>query len=147
MLDGLPIRDFDYVMALDPLQLEKIDIVDDSYFVGSLSYKGIINFVSYKGNFAEQEVPQYLLSSAYNAIQSERQFYHPDYSVDTTDLNRIPDYRTTLYWNPHIVLKGDNEVDLTFYSADDTGHYVIEVNGVTSTGIPIYNSVSFQVLE
>ena len=146
MLDGLTVRDFDFVMDLDPLLIESIDIVDNYYFIGSLKYAGLVNFVTYKGEFAQQEVPDYLLELAYNALQTEREFYHPDYQVNSSKLERIPDYRTTLYWNPEVAISGDEKINLSFFTADDAGQYQIEINGISSSGQPIYSSGSFKVV-
>ncbi|MCD4663641.1 MAG: hypothetical protein K8R68_00120 [Bacteroidales bacterium] len=47
--------------------------------------------------------------------------------------NRIPDFRTLLYWNPELLIsQGDNT--LNFYTSDNTGDYDIIVRGVTKNG-------------
>ena len=145
MMDGLPIEDFDFVMAFDPLKIEKIELVNRNYYIGDLSYAGLINFTTYKGNFAREELPQNLLKKAYHALQNEREFYCPDYNDANIALNRIPDYRNTLYWNPDVSLGHSETMTLEFYTSDDIGTYQIQINGITNSGAPFYGSQSFNV--
>lgn len=57
LLDGIPIKDMNAVMALDPLKLQKIDIVGHKYYYGSMIFTGIISLFSYKGDLAGYTLP------------------------------------------------------------------------------------------
>ena len=86
-----------------------------------------------------------LLKKFIMGLQHTRVFYAPDYSNSQDLLERIPDYRNTLYWNPHVKINGQNNVDLEIYTSDDTGLYQIEVNGITNKGHPIFLRSSIKV--
>jgi hypothetical protein len=145
MIDGVPIEDFDFVMAFDPLKIEQVEIVRSNYYIGDRSYSGLINFTTYGGDFAGAQIPQNILKRAYHALQSEREFYAPDYLEDNDRLSRIPDYRSTLYWNPNVGINENGDMVVEFYTADDIGDYQIEVNGITKAGTPLYGTKQFKV--
>ncbi len=145
-IDGVPIFDSEFVLGFDPLKVEKLSMVNNSYFVGDIGYNGLINFSTYNGDFAKRDLPESLIELAYNAIQSPRKFYNPDYEVNSDLLKRIPDYRNTLYWKPNISINNDN-LQLEFYTSDDPGLYQIQLEGLTSDGIPFSKTEYFNVLE
>ncbi len=145
MIDGIAIWDADFILDFDPLKVEKIDVVNDLYYVGNNTYSGIINLTTYNGDFAEEELPEYLVKKAYHGLQQTREFHIPTYEYNTEAFKRIPDYRNTLYWNPNITLKGNKEIEIGFFTSDDSGEYIIEINGITHSGQPIYSKSGFSV--
>lgn len=62
----------------------------------------------------------------------ERTFYAPKY--DTPDSKNTNDYRTTIYWNPDVVLDDEGNATLNFYNADGNGRYKVVVEGQDETG-------------
>ena len=144
-IDGIPILDHDYILNFDPLKIEKIGIVNDIYYMGGLRHFGIMNFTTYKGDFAGEELPEYVIEKAYQGLQSPREFYSPDYGIPMELLKRIPDYRNTLYWNPEIRPDSDGNIEMEFYTSDDTGSYQIDLNGITKNGQAAYLRTSFDV--
>jgi len=145
LIDGVPILDFDYVINFDPLVIEKIGIVNEIYRMGGIEYSGIVDFTTYRGDFDGQELPNYIVEKVYHGLQQPRLFYAPDYSGNQDLLARIPDYRNTLYWNPHVKISGTESANLEFYTSDDAGIYQIEVNGITNNGQPVFLRSSFEV--
>ncbi len=137
-IDGIPVIDTETMLNFDPLKIKKIEIVDDYYFIGSTKFNGIVNFSTYNGDFGQRELPELMIEKAYHSLQRNREFYSPDYQIEKIRLNRIPDYRNTLYWNQSVMLKKDEIKELEFFTSDDTGTYQIEINGVTNTGRPFY---------
>ena len=65
----------------------------------------------------------------------EREFYSPNYS-DTVVAPKETDQRVTLYWNPEVVLDADGMAELSFYNSDIAKSIRIELEGISSTGIP-----------
>ena len=62
------------------------------------------------------------------------QFYSPDYSLDSLKNNHLPDFRNTLYWNPDLHTGPDGKASAQFYSSDETGEYIICIDGVSEDG-------------
>lgn len=147
MIDGIPIFDPEFILNYDPLKVEKVGVITDRYYVGGVSFDGIVNFTTYNGDFGEQDLPAYMIEKAYRGLQQTRVFYSPDYVLHQHLLKRIPDYRNTLYWDPDVRITNNEQIALQFYTADDTGTYQIEINGITNTGEPIHIRQEFKVSE
>ena len=68
----------------------------------------------------------------YSAI---REFYSPDYSTYDQAKTSDVDYRTTLYWNPHVITdKQNRRILLTFYNNDITNKIRVVVEGINMEG-------------
>ncbi|MEM7109953.1 MAG: hypothetical protein AAF519_17130 [Bacteroidota bacterium] len=145
LLDDVPIEDTDFILGFDPLKLKTIEVVEDTYLFNGTSAPSLINFITYDGNLGGVSLPQYVLEKTYQGIQTPREFYSPDYSVDHEKLKRIPDYRNTLYWNPKAMVGDDGRANFEFYTADQAGTYQVEINGITDQGRVIYLNKSFDV--
>lgn len=74
-----------------------------------------------------------------------KEFYSPKYTSEAKRTEKA-DIRTTLYWNPKVeITKQYKTQNLSFFTSDIKGDYIIEIEGMTITGIPLYNSVRFTV--
>jgi hypothetical protein len=64
-----------------------------------------------------------------------KEFYSPDYSVQFVNNSVKEDVRSTLYWNPYIVLEnGKKEINLSFYNSDNAKRFKIVLEGVNQNG-------------
>ena len=133
LIDGVPVLNTNTFMAYDPLKIERIEIVKEKYFYGSLYIDGIVSVKTYKG--AIEDLPP-INSHRENLvkIQSDRIYYFPDYSTDGFKLKRVPDYRLQLYWNPNVKVDKDQSSTIDFYTSDVTGEFEIIVEGFSSEG-------------
>ncbi len=62
-----------------------------------------------------------------------KQFYSPDYSIPTG--NFLTDIRTTLYWNPYILMDATNhKVKLEFYNNDISKKLRVVLEGINADG-------------
>lgn len=73
-----------------------------------------------------------------------RTFYSPDYASDFENFPKA-DVRPTLYWNPQIKVTENMKPELSFFTSDSKGEYFIEIEGISGTGIPVYNTSTFTV--
>ena len=145
LIDGLPILNLDFALAFDPLAVEKIDIITSMYALNDLRLSGLVSFTTYAGDFDELPVPAYLLEKPYYPIQKVRNFYSPDFLTEGTELHHIPDFRTTLYWTPHVSITTSEKTDISFFTGDDQGKYRYIVLGLTKTGQRILSDGYFEV--
>ncbi len=61
-----------------------------------------------------------------------KQFYSPDFAVSSA-VNDLPDVRTTLYWNPYIILdKNQKRFKVKFYNNDVTHRFRIVLEGINA---------------
>lgn len=80
----------------------------------------------------------------YPGFYTAREFYAPDYSDSFND-NLKQNIRSTLYWNPKIVVKKDAKTEVSFFTSNTKSMYSIEIEGITTEGRPVYNLSTFEV--
>jgi hypothetical protein len=134
LVDGVPIYDFEKVLNISSKEIEKADILNTRYFFSQLIFDGIVSFVSGKGDLSVLEFDNTIFRQVYEGCQIPENFYSPDYSSDELKNNRIPDFRNTLYWKPDLHTGKDGKTDFEFYSSDESGDYVITVEGIAADG-------------
>ena len=134
LLDGLPVGDFNKIMEYDPLQIRKIEILNQKYLDGTAEFSGIISFTTYRGNFAGLTPEPNSLFVDFEGLQREREFFSPVYGTESQRLSRIPDFRNMLYWSPDIKTDAQGRGRIDFYTADRSGKYVVVIQGITKEG-------------
>jgi len=60
-------------------------------------------------------------------------FYSPRYTVSDTS-GTMPDYRSTIYWNPYVATGNSGMATVSFYAADTPGTYTITLEGTDFNG-------------
>ena len=66
------------------------------------------------------------------------QFFSPKYVTAEQKNNPNPDFRTTIYWNPSLLISRFRPANVTFYTADRPGFYTIVAEGITAKGEPVH---------
>ena len=62
------------------------------------------------------------------------EFYSPRYDTLEVKQSSIPDYRTTVFWKPDIVVPESGEASFEFYAADSPTTYSVVLEGLTTDG-------------
>lgn len=145
MLDGVPIFDEDEIMAFDPLKVRKLEVVTKRYYLGPLSFPGIVSYTTYQGDLGGFQLNPKSVKLNYEGLQLQREFYLPRYESQQQRQSRMPDQRTLLYWNPSAVTNADGTLQLEFYTSDQSGNFRIVVEGMTNDGLTGSNTASFTV--
>ena len=136
LLDGVPMLDAgNSIMKIDPLKVERFEIMLNTYLYGRGVFKGIVNFKTHKGDLANYTLPKSALVLDYPNLQTPIEFYSPMYDGDSTNLSRIPDYRTTLYWNPNLKTDKNGNTEVNFYTSNFEGKYIIDIQSITKDGL------------
>lgn len=139
LLDGVPVLDINPVIIyMDPVDIEKIEVVRYRYIQGSEMYQGIINLITKQADFHHFDLPSYGIRKPYLFFQSPLEFHSPDHSSDPDSLRSIPDFRNLLYWNPEVVTNDKGIATISFYTCDDISDYKIVVQGLNEYGLPGY---------
>jgi hypothetical protein len=146
LLDGVPLNDVNQIFNYDPYKVKKIDVVPRRYRYGGTIYSGIVSFETYKAQFDATELDPSAVVVDYEGLQLKRSFHSPVYLPEQKGDPRIPDYRTTLLWQPYLELKSDGIGKIIdSYSSDFPGTYEIVINGITTAGEPLQKVVKFEV--
>ncbi|TKC10636.1 TonB-dependent receptor [Pedobacter polaris] len=61
-----------------------------------------------------------------------KEFYSPKYLPAIN--NPKPDLRSTIYWNPNVIIDKDNKKTLNYFNADGLGTYKVVVEGINADG-------------
>lgn len=148
MIDGVPVFDMEKVIDFSPLKIKQLDVVTNAYLISPALFQGIISFMTYKGDLAGFPLDARLLKLDYDGLQRQREFYAPRYDRPATPAtSRLPDARILLYWNPTLKTSVEGKTQLDFYTSDQTGTYVVEVNGLTNDGHAGTQQTRFNVIS
>ncbi len=128
-------------MATDVAMISTLSVSDIAYvkvfrppFMGSFNgSNGAIAIYTRKGGDAPVAPGRGLASHTVVAYTPVKEFYAPTYAADVR--NELRDVRTTLYWNPAVVMSPENRtVTLTFYNNDISKSLRIVIEGMTADG-------------
>jgi len=134
IVDGIPVRDHEGVIAIPNTQVEKISLVNTRYFIADICLEGIIDVSTIQGNLKATNMSIPGLRQEFAAPLADSDFHSPEYLTDDQRNNRIPDCRNTLYWNPDIKTDENGDAIAEFYTSDEPGDYLITVEGITDEG-------------
>src|SRR5690554_3296843 len=145
LLDGTPIDHENDMIALDPLKVKKISIVPNRYYLGNQVYEGVVQFSTYEGYLSDFVLGPNMTVFQYEGMQNERVFFSPQHVDTDRRLIRMPDTRTALYWNPAFSVDASGRAQLSFYTSDVPGDYLIEVQGRSADGTVDRTTARFRV--
>jgi hypothetical protein len=145
LLDGVPVFDLNKFMLVDPLKLNKLEVINRKYFLGRFSFDGILNWTSYKGDMADYEIGAHATVIDYDGLQLEREFYSPAYTTEDQQSSHIPDFRNVLLWSPHIKIAGGSSKEINFFTSDLPGKYIVLIQGITGSGLAGSATTTFTV--
>lgn len=66
--------------------------------------------------------------------QKPVEFYSPKYDTPESGNMGIPDYRTTIFWKPDVLLQDDGKATFEFYTSDFKTTYSVVIEGITNDG-------------
>lgn len=140
MLNGVPMFDFNMMINYDPSYVKKLEIVTRTRFYGNMAFSGIFNFVGYDNSLHGFEPDPHSMVIDYAGLQSQREFFSPVYETPRQVVGRLADFRKLLYWSPDIKTNDLGEKEISFYSSDIGGKFVvvyqsISKDGKTGTGV------------
>ncbi|RDC65122.1 MG2 domain-containing protein [Adhaeribacter pallidiroseus] len=147
LLDGVPVFNINKIMAMDPLKIQKLEVITSRYFQGTTSYNGLVSFSTYKGDLDGYEISPHAFVLEYEGLQYQREFYAPRYETAAEKQSRLPDLRNLLYWNPQIKTTKAGNQKLEFYTSDKAGKYLIQIQGLSGTGLAGSTNFTFEVKQ
>lgn len=145
LLDGVPVFNIDKIMAFDPLKVKQLDVIASRFFHGPLSYEGLVSYHTYNGDLGGFELDARALMQAYDGLQQKREFYAPAYDTPEQKSSRLADFRNLLHWTPNIKLEPGKGEQVSFYTSDQPGTYLVVVQGLTASGETGYQLVQLKV--
>lgn len=146
LIDGMP-TDKDGILAVSMSDVDKIEVLkgNDAAIFGMRGANGAISVFTKKGTSYvpdARDIPGTIIERI-KGFAPYREFYSPDYS-DKKLSSEVPDYRTTLYWNPEIIVE-NGEAEVSFFTCDNFSEYTIFIEGITGKGKVCLGSAGFVV--
>jgi len=124
LVDWVPVDDADRVLAIHPVNVEKIDIITESYIHGDIVYGGIISIMTKKTDFGGLKFPE-------SGMYLNFEFYHVSLAEKPYDL-----CRNTHLWYPNI--SNDSLLqNLEIKAPKQKGEYLLLIQGVDTSGSAI----------
>ena len=145
LVDGVPVYDFEKVLSINSKEIERAEVINTRYFFSENVFDGIVSFITKKGNLSVMEFDNSIFRQVYEGCQDQNNFYSPDYSTDIMKVNRIPDFRNTLFWKPDLHTGKNGKSEIVFFTSDESANYTIVVEGLASDGTTGFSSASFKV--
>ena len=150
MLDGFEIR-AEMVENIDVQNVMVIDVIKGlsaTSIYGERGAGGIINVITKNpGEMSKSDGTKQRVKGSLNiqlpGIYNAREFYSLDYSKKSIS-HQQPNLKTTLYWEPMIRI-GKKLKQLSFYTGDKGGSYLVKVEGITDSGFPFIHYEKFVV--
>ncbi len=148
LVDGVPLFDDpNKVFAYDPLKIKELQVMNKRYFLGASVFEGILNFKTYSGR------PDGFISDPnatvldYEGLQLQRQFFAPIYETQNQAKSRLPDFRNLLHWAPSVKTNQSGKAEISFYTSDLAGKYMVVVQGLSAEGRAGTKTFSFDVVN
>ena len=132
IIDGIPVNEASVVTELDPEKVQDVRVVRDKYFYKRQIFDGILDIITYKGDASSFKLPENTFR--YDFIHSEKAEPATNYQFVNNQEGRIPVYRNILFLNPSITTDTKGEAEITFYTPDNAGTFVIRCFGLTPEG-------------
>ncbi len=146
-LDGMEI-DSSFVESLSGSEIDFIDVlVGPEAAMYRNAGNGIISIYSKTGtNLMYKNVKRKpgIIDFQAKGYYTSRKFFAPDH-IDGFEEMTKADFRTTLHWEPEISIVADKKAEVSFFSCDTKGDYIIDIQGISDTGKPFFGSSVFTV--
>ena len=139
LLDGVPVFDQQKIMDYDPLLVESIHIYPQTYYIGSRSFEGIANFVTYKHN-----LPGFQFGNNVRVVDFQGVSWPTAFTGEALhDGDGYPDYRQTIYWHPLLKLAPGRTLVIPCKMPDYEGRFRVSLEGLAADGTPLQAETSF----
>lgn len=137
LMDGVVITDHGMLANFDATLLEDIDLYQQAVAMGSLSFNGVVNFVSKKNYVTALPFPDNTRVIDFKGV-----------SYPVAYLGQAPsgkDLRQLLYWHPSLELSSHSDLRIPIKTPDYSGKFRIVIQGTKANGTPLYEEFPFEV--
>ena len=142
LIDWVAVDDPSKILAASPGNIDRIEMINEPYIKGDITFGGIISIISKNADFAGIDLPEsgifinYLFLNKLSGVP-----FKPSPSAN------IPDTRNTVFWEPSLILDEDNKASISITAPDTPGRYTIVLKGIDPHGNYIYQRKVVEVVE
>jgi hypothetical protein len=132
-LDETP-ADASFISSVNVRDIAYIKVFRPPFMGGFNGANGAIAIYTRRGNDVKPEPGKGLANNKIFGYTLIKQFYSPNYGTFREE-NKQRDLRTTLYWNPSVVMSPQKkQAIISFYNNDVSGSFRVIIEGMTSDG-------------
>jgi hypothetical protein len=132
-LDETP-TDPDFISSVNVNDVAYIKVFRPPFMGGFNGANGAIAIYTRKGNDMKMTPGKGLSNNKVFGYTQIKEFYSPNYS-SFSKRNEEKDLRTTLYWNPAVIINAQKrQAVLSFYNNDVSQAFRVIIEGITSDG-------------
>jgi hypothetical protein len=139
LMDMIAVHDIDAILSVSSRLISHIDIINEPYVKGNITYGGIISIFSRSNDFAGIDLPQSGIFIRYDFLSASM----PEAGGNGDP--HMPDARNTLFWDGNLQITGDTPQEISFLSGHSKGQYDIVLQGVMQNGERFFQRVTFKV--
>jgi hypothetical protein len=141
LVDNRIFENIDEFLAINPSDIQQIDVTWRSETINKSGVYGLAdNGILSVKTISNKPNPE--LTDLYKEFAIPSRYPAKSYEKKTSK-DVIPDFRTTVYWEPALEISGKRE--LSFYLSDESGEYVVDVIGYDSQGRRVSGQARFVV--
>ena len=119
--------------VIDPMDIVKIDVVRTNLALKGLLGRGSILIYTKRDYIRNRRYTPNIVNFSVKGFDKGREFYEPRYDNGDKN-NKIPDFRSTIYWAPVVKTNNEGKTHLDFYNASEPGIYKVIVEGINAAG-------------
>lgn len=123
LIDMISVNNINEILNVPPDKIKSIEIINQPYVYGNFTYGGVISLISKEGKFADINLGSSSHFVDYKMFNSSVSALEDDYE------KRIPDLRSSLFWNPDVCLDPEEKNVFTFHTGDVSGEFIIFITG------------------
>ena len=135
-----------YQSPLERVSVQDVESIDIFYGASAALFgvngaNGVISITTRRGIDAVREAEKMREGKVHNyavytplGYQKPVEFYSPKYETLEAKQSTIPDYRTTIFWKPDIVVSDTTAASFEFYTSDFPTTYSVVIEGLTDEG-------------
>jgi hypothetical protein len=139
LMDMISVYDIDAILSVSSKQISHIDIINETYVKGNITYGGIVSIFSKNNDFAGIDLPRSGIFIKYDFLSGSL----PE-DGDPGD-GHFPDVRNTLFWDGNLRFKNDAPEEIFFLAGPSRGQYDIVLQGILKNGERFTQIATFSV--
>lgn len=135
LIDGLPVYDSKRVIGMSPERIKTISIMNNQFYVGGVIFDGIFEMTTVNADYYKNEKSNHSIFNLHGYYKQDLNNLsnNPRQGI-TNSLSQLPDFRSVLLWNPNLEATTGEVVNIEFFTSDDIGDFLLEVQGIDELG-------------
>jgi hypothetical protein len=139
LMDMISVYDIDAILSVSSKQISHVDIINETYVKGNITYGGIVSIFSKNNDFAGIDLPRAGIFIKYDFLSGSV----PDESNPGD--SHVPDVRNTLFWDGNLRFNNDTPEEIFFLAGQSRGQYDIVLQGILKNGERFTQIATFSV--